>query len=244
MSLWEKNKARRRQQILDAAHELIAQGGMGGLSMRRLAEQAEVSIRTIYNLVGSQSDILEAIIKVPMQRLIDNVASIPPSAPLERLDTIVSGSVENFINDPQFYKSAWVAVNHLPEFDYQDWLKGQAVPLFKSNVEQAMNAGLLGTDISPGFIAEQIFYSTNKAFHDWAMGFSDEDAFRERAASALYICLLAVSTEQSRDQLLTRLCNIRSRVLASNKAHESGSTVNVGDANSPVKESEMASTPD
>lgn len=213
MSLWEKNKARRRQQILDAAHELIAQGGMAGLSMRRLAEQAEVSIRTIYNLVGSQSDILEAIIKVPMQRLIDNVAAIPPSAPLERLDTIVCGSVENFIDDPQFYRSAWVAVNHLPEFDYQSWLKGQAVPLFSANVEQAMKSGMLRTDISPGFIGEQIFYTTNKAFHDWSMGFSNNDEFRERAASALYICLLAVSTEQSREKLRLRLCDIRSRLL-------------------------------
>ena len=45
-------QARSRRRILDAARRLVEADGLDRLSMRDLAAEADVSVRTIYNVVG------------------------------------------------------------------------------------------------------------------------------------------------------------------------------------------------
>ena len=56
------NKATRKRQILDAARQMIQESGDVGFSMRGLAERAGLSVMTLYNLVGSQQNILLEIL--------------------------------------------------------------------------------------------------------------------------------------------------------------------------------------
>jgi AcrR family transcriptional regulator len=62
------NKLRRRQQILQAAHALIAREGVGALSMRTLADTAGVSVPTIYALVGARDDVITALMAEGVHR--------------------------------------------------------------------------------------------------------------------------------------------------------------------------------
>ena len=48
------NKQRRRRQILLAAHDLVGREGIQALTMRVLADEAQVSVPTIYALVGGR----------------------------------------------------------------------------------------------------------------------------------------------------------------------------------------------
>ena len=57
VSIREKGKARRKQQIIQAAKRLLAAGGIDALSTRKLAEEAELSVHTLYALVGSKNKI-------------------------------------------------------------------------------------------------------------------------------------------------------------------------------------------
>ena len=59
--LRERNVEARRQRILQAARVLLAQGGLGALSMRKLAEEASLSVNTLYNLWGTREEILRAV---------------------------------------------------------------------------------------------------------------------------------------------------------------------------------------
>ena len=58
----ELSKAARKTRILDAARQLIQESGDVGFSMRGLAERAGLSVMTLYNLVGSQQEILLQIL--------------------------------------------------------------------------------------------------------------------------------------------------------------------------------------
>lgn len=62
MSRREENKELKREKIIIAAKEIISSQGMDKLTMRYLAEKAQVSSRTPYNLFESKTDILVAII--------------------------------------------------------------------------------------------------------------------------------------------------------------------------------------
>ncbi|MDE0890535.1 MAG: helix-turn-helix domain containing protein, partial [Phycisphaerales bacterium] len=57
--LRERNIELRRQKILKAARGLLSRGGLGALSMRKLAEEASLSVNTLYNLWGTREEILK-----------------------------------------------------------------------------------------------------------------------------------------------------------------------------------------
>ena len=68
-SLRELNCEARRQRILAAARTLIARGGIPALSMRKLAQEAGVSVTTLYNLFGVRDDILSALVHDAIDRI-------------------------------------------------------------------------------------------------------------------------------------------------------------------------------
>ncbi len=60
-SLREKQRERRRNHVLDAAWELIAEKGLDGTSVEEIAAKAEVGTATVYNYFGSKNDLLQAM---------------------------------------------------------------------------------------------------------------------------------------------------------------------------------------
>ena len=52
------NMARRRSAILDQARRIIGQQGFDALTLRDLARAAEVTVPTIYNLIGNKQALL------------------------------------------------------------------------------------------------------------------------------------------------------------------------------------------
>lgn len=77
MSIREQNKALNREKILDSASTLVREGGLEALSMRPLAERANVSSRTLYNLFGSKTAVLIALASAPLAQVAN---SEPPKA--------------------------------------------------------------------------------------------------------------------------------------------------------------------
>jgi TetR/AcrR family tetracycline transcriptional repressor len=56
-----------REQIIDAAHRILAENGLGGLTMRRLGQQLGVQPGAVYYHVASKQDLLVAV----AQRILD-----------------------------------------------------------------------------------------------------------------------------------------------------------------------------
>jgi AcrR family transcriptional regulator len=71
MTLHDEHKAERRARILSAARRLIARRGVACLNMRDLADEARVSVPTVYNLIGGKQELLVTL----LQSLIEGVAS-------------------------------------------------------------------------------------------------------------------------------------------------------------------------
>ncbi len=61
-SLRERQRERRRQNILDAAWQLIGEKGLDNTSIEEVAARAEVGPATVYNYFGSKNDLLQALL--------------------------------------------------------------------------------------------------------------------------------------------------------------------------------------
>jgi AcrR family transcriptional regulator len=70
MDLVSKQRAERRQRILDVARRLIAERGYEGVTMRELADESLVSVPTLYNLFGGKSELLFAAVELYFRNLL------------------------------------------------------------------------------------------------------------------------------------------------------------------------------
>lgn len=60
-SLRDRQKERRRRDIMDAAWTLIGEKGLDATSIEEIATKAEVGPATVYNYFGSKNDLFEAL---------------------------------------------------------------------------------------------------------------------------------------------------------------------------------------
>lgn len=67
-SLGFKSMVNKKQQIIDAAEKLIAESGFQGLSMHKLAKEAEVAAGTIYRYFSDKEDLLLQVHLTVIQR--------------------------------------------------------------------------------------------------------------------------------------------------------------------------------
>ncbi len=73
MSLRDKNRAQYRQKVLLAAKEIILQEGVKKLSLRYLANKAEVDPKTPANLFGNKAGIFLALLPEPLSEFLGKI---------------------------------------------------------------------------------------------------------------------------------------------------------------------------
>ncbi len=215
-SLRERNMARRRQQILDAARGIIAEQGYDGLSMRKLAERAGLALKTLYNLYGSRGAILNALVGQAMDRMdqaLDQSAPVE-TEPLLRCREIVTVSVAHLLQDEVLARSMVLAQYRGPQQDFVDdgSLNSRPVGMQAAALRSAMAHGLVRGEMDAELLAAQIFQLYKMAFVHWAYRRIDGDTFRDRALYGLYVVLLGAVTDKVRPLIEAELSALQKRL--------------------------------
>ena len=224
-SLRELNCEARRQRILAAARTLIARGGIQALSMRKLAQEAGVSVTTLYNLFGVRNAILRALVHDAIDRIDQLLEEEAPLAdPIERCRAVITVSVRYIAEQEAVFRPMVLAL-------YQGLLVGgierpdtseRAAHMQQVAIEKAIAEGLLRDTLDPGALASQIYHGYDLACCQWAYGLIDIDGFRARALYGLYVALLAVATDELRPVLEGHLRAIEHELAP--RTTQSGST--------------------
>ncbi|MGY9070100.1 TetR/AcrR family transcriptional regulator [Streptomyces sp. CAS3] len=82
-----RRAAATRAAIVEAAEELLAEGGLAAVTLEAVAERADVAVQTVYNRVGGRSAVLIAVAERAFEenRQYMNAAFATPGTPLERV---------------------------------------------------------------------------------------------------------------------------------------------------------------
>lgn len=110
MSRREEAKAFNRARICAAAQEIIRREGMDKLTMRRLAEQAGVSLRTPYNLFGSKTDVLIALLEEAEFHLSPLAAVEAAGSAVDQLLDALARIETFFAKDEEYYRGIYDAI--------------------------------------------------------------------------------------------------------------------------------------
>ena len=105
MTLREQKMAERRERILVAAREIIAEGGLNALTTRELARRSRVTVPTDYNLVGAKDEVLFAAVEDQTQRFLAALGSRAGLAPPQRVCAVSRDCVAELVRTPHYYRA-------------------------------------------------------------------------------------------------------------------------------------------
>ncbi len=203
-------RARSSRRILDAARSLVEQAGIEGLSMRRLAEQADVSVRTIYNLFGGKDGLLEALVRESFDAMDAAVGGLDAEDPIDRVWQAMSLSVEmNCRYVPRAVVAAVVTDARLQRNLSSYW---PGLELTLDAIGAATRSGLLRADLAAEALVEHAGAVFLHLLWRWSQGEIDEPELTAGVLHACDVCLLAVATPRVRARLLEHSAGLAPRL--------------------------------
>jgi AcrR family transcriptional regulator len=205
MKLREKQLADRRRRILDAAEQLIHQTGGADFSMLTLADRAEVSPATPYNLFGSKPQLLFALFNRSLTELPVKDLTASYNDPLDRLLETTRVVATHLATHAEFFRPLYRALIgvsddlHRPEFvehHLQRWKRALA---------DVQRAGLLSSAVTADQVARQLMINFAGTVDLWVHEELDGDGFTAEAAFGTALLLLGAAISLAQPRLLRHL---------------------------------------
>jgi AcrR family transcriptional regulator len=215
--LGERNKAKRRDAILDAALELFDVNPSSAVTTDQIAARAEVSPATVYNLIGRREEVLRAIAVRFIQRMTvvlateaaDGSSSREPMW-LQRL--LIERSLTALREHSQAYRHVISYLGGLgtsaQDLQSEDGPTPDPVEFHATSVALAQRAGAIRKNLDPTAIALQVADNLNGTLIRWSFGRLDDDLLVPLAMHGLVALLLAVSTDRERPRLEAELLKL------------------------------------
>jgi AcrR family transcriptional regulator len=211
VGLRERNKGKRRDAIISATLALLREQSIESTSIERIAERAEVSPATVYNLMGSREQLLLACVDRVIMGVVDTLAAKDITGdPIANAMVIVEQSAAAFIDDGAAYRQiigevgAYARSGSTMAFD--------PAQLQIAAMRAAQRSGSIRDDADPAAVGRQIYLSYNGALFAWAAGRLTDDGLHTAVKHGLFTALAAFATESRRAQFLVELDQLGRRL--------------------------------
>lgn len=168
--------------------------------MRRLAGEAGVSVRTLYNHFGDKDGLLTALVQRSLDSIDVAVHHLTANDPIERIWEAITISIDKTVADiPKAVVRAVVMDDRLVNLVNVRWTGWD---LIVAEIGAATENGALRADIEPAILAEHAAMVLFHLQRRWTAGEIDDAELRAGALHAFDICLLAVATPRARTRIL------------------------------------------
>ncbi|MGK2741178.1 TetR/AcrR family transcriptional regulator [Tepidicaulis sp. LMO-SS28] len=213
LSRRETAKAERRQRIVDAAGALVREQGYDAVSMVQIAERAEVSPATLYNLFQTKSAIFQRVFDLDLEDYQRKLADMPVRNALERLYAAIDLAAELCRNDPDFYRAMTRAGD-----SRNDGL-GLAIgrprrAFWRAEVETAIKEGYLRGETDADLLSRTLGRFMRSVFLEWSAHLIPAKQLQKEAAYGFTLALLPYSTRKSGPALKSRLADLEAALAA------------------------------
>jgi AcrR family transcriptional regulator len=199
--LRELHKAQRRKRILDAARSIVVDEGFEGLSMRKVAERAELSVPTLYNLYQSKEDIRLSLLEESIAAIAESFAEVTATEPQARAEALLLAAVDRTTADPAFFKPAIRADAQAPWTERGRELDRTAAAMVADTLRNAIRDRLLHGRGDPDLMGAHVHACFKQAALAWSRDALDDQGFRAQVLYAFRLCLLAHAADRARPQL-------------------------------------------
>ncbi|MGH8517148.1 MAG: TetR/AcrR family transcriptional regulator [Panacagrimonas sp.] len=217
----DQNMQRRRARLLAEARGLLARGGYEALSLRELARLADVTVPTIYNLIGNKDEVLLALGADVLAEVETRIRSVRSTDPLVLAAATVEESTRLFTEDENLYRSAFLAIEWLDQRPLHHAeaarIHAWAGAVFATGFEACRKAMLLRGRIPLAVLGQMMMRSFRTSCRAWAFGLCDLEEFRRVALLDVYITLAADAGEDFHRLLIRKISGLARQVPALKK---------------------------
>ncbi|MEM7741316.1 MAG: TetR/AcrR family transcriptional regulator [Pseudomonadota bacterium] len=164
------NQPDNRQRIAHAAERIIREHGVGGLTMRRLADAANVALKTPYNLYGSKTAVLIALLETATAPLIADLDGEEGGSMLLKLIDILHKTGETFAADESYFRDIFWEVMTSDHPEARAAAHGRITQLVILRVAMAKEAGEVQAAINSETFGGQLGLNLLATMGSWAGG--------------------------------------------------------------------------
>jgi AcrR family transcriptional regulator len=189
--LRERHKRERRERILQAIRELLREHPDETPTVERIAELAELSPASVFNLVGPREQQWAALCDGLLGELDACLAFAAEDDPRQQARRIVAETVELLIADAAVYKrlvNSWEGGGAR--------LQENPVPRLRDALRRGQAAGMLRPDLHVEALVGHIATASGGALRHWAAGQISDAAFRTRVRFAVDVVFAAGASEE------------------------------------------------
>ncbi len=204
VGLRERHKQRRRERILEAIRELLRERPDETPTVGRIAELADLSPATVFNLVGPREQQWAALCEELLGELDARLAFAADEDPREQARRIVGETAELFIADAAVFRrlvNSWERSGPL--------LQESPVPLLRATLRRGQAIGMLRPDLHVEALVGHIATTCGGALRHWAAGEISDAEFRKRVRFAVDVVFAASASGDCAAELHTPLTRKR-----------------------------------
>lgn len=207
---WDDRKQATRERVLAAAHRLIAANGPDGLTIRKLAAEADVAVGTIYNQFGDRSGVLAAMVQSGLATLADSIehdrddADAANQGPFWSTRKLIYEMLDGYEADEQVWRPVFAVLKAEPGDHGLGETGERMLNIARADIAAADKAGLLAIDMDHSMMASHLLDGQFSLLARWAFGMLTMSDFRERSTRTLELTIASVLKDPHRDTFLRR----------------------------------------
>lgn len=189
------NKERRRQDILQAAKDLIRESETGDFSMLDLAARAGVSLATPYNLLGSKFGILTEIHERELQDFREKIGQFQFKDPVDAVLTSADEAMKEFLTDEKYYKFLVQRSNMEPTSTFSEWSHDRRDEFWTSLLDRVMPATALRPGLDRDVAARFLATVYRSVILNWSANRHTSEDIRAWMAYSMALAMAGFTTD-------------------------------------------------
>ena len=194
-----RQKDLRRQSILQAAESLVRDTLTTDFSMLVLAERAGISPTTPYNIFGSKSSILYALLVKSLDTIFLDFSKITKS--MDSYDVVLfaaRSAADFFIADPDYYRPLYLYLIGVSDDVYRPAYLDRALGYWRNALAPLFAGGQLKDEVERDALARSMMILFLGALNLWVQGELDHGEFRAHIMYGVASILCAGADDDAR----------------------------------------------
>lgn len=204
----ERGKDARRSRIVDAAYELLREVGVDDLSVKMIADRADLSPATVYNLFGAKGAVLARVYERDFEGFSAKVTGAGSSSALDAIFDSIRIAVDLYRSDPPFYRGMSIR-NPQDERELVISVQGPREAFFRDLLARAVREGDLAHGARTDLASMVMLQMSGGAFGFWCAGLITLDEMELQTSYGFALLLMGLARPAGRARLQARVAAIQ-----------------------------------
>jgi AcrR family transcriptional regulator len=200
----ERGKDARRALIVNAAYSLLREVGVDDLSVKMIADRADVSAATVYNLFGAKGAVLAKVYERDFESFVQKVDAAGSPSALDAIFDSIRIAADLYRSDPPFYRGMSIR-NPRAERELVISVQGPREAFWRDLLARAVREGDLAAGARADLVSVIMLQMSGGAFGHWCADLITLEEMELQTSYAFALLLMGLARPSGRAKLQARL---------------------------------------